>query len=137
MKLKKKTNEVSAVITVVIIVVVVAVIFVGGSISFSFNEDSLKVHSSLWKDFSVIYGEIDQVELRDDIEVGVRTLGYGSAKLCMGNFKNSEFGAYKLYAYSKCDSRVLLRLKDGSAVVLGGKDKAESQSIYDSIKAHI
>lgn len=73
-------------------ILLLSLLFLGGSIEYSFEDTSLTIHTALWKDVSVRYDEIDDVCLRDDIQTGERTNGYGSGKLNLGEFRmgNSE-----------------------------------------------
>lgn len=134
--MRKNNPALTTIVTVAAIAVVVAVSIIlksAGDIEYTFEDASFSVHTSMWKDLSVNYEDINSAELREDIVIGSRENGYGSKKLNMGRFSNSEFGNYTLYAYTSCNSLVLLHMKDGSVIVLGGEDRETSGSVYNSI----
>lgn len=134
-KAERLAVKISAV-TVPLILIGVFVLMFTGSIRYEFTEDSLKIDATYWQYSTVGYEFVDSVELRQDFDFGARNYGYGSAKLSLGNFKNDEFGNYTLYGYTRCDSAVVI--KSGEHVlVITGKDTAETQALYDSLKARI
>lgn len=104
-----------------------------GEIEYNFEKSSFTVHTTLRKDYTVAFDGIEKAELKKNVNVGRRTNGYGSEKLSVGTFKNDEFGSYSLYVYNDCDTFVMLNLKDGTVLVVGGKDSTESERIYTEI----
>lgn len=134
-KAEKAALKTSAVFVPLILIGVCILMFTG-NIQCEFNEDHLKIDATYWKYATVGYEFIDSVELREDFDFGSRNYGYGSAKLSLGNFKSEEFGNYTLYAYTKCDSAVVI--KSGEHIlVITGKDAAETQVLYNSLIARI
>lgn len=77
------------------------------------------------------YSEVDSIEYRKNLDVGVRTNGFGSARLAMGIFQNDEFGSYTLYAYT--DAKEYIVLTSGTKkLVIGMSDVKATQAIYDT-----
>ena len=64
--------------------------------------------------------------------VGVRTNGFGSARLLMGIFQNDEFGFYTLYAYTGAKEFVVLT-SGTKTLVIGMNDVEDTQAIYDTM----
>lgn len=69
----------------------------GDKIQVNLNEEGLRVTGPLL-DVFISYVEIKDIELRRDVNYGVRIAGY-AGKTIGGNFVNKEFGRYKVGAY--------------------------------------
>ena len=65
---------------------------------------------------------------------GSRVFGIGSFRLLLGNFENEEFGNYTRYTYYHAEACVVLHV-NGKTLVLSGRDKAETQAIYQELLA--
>lgn len=134
-------NTTLTVAIVAITIIFVAVIFFGlntvGKIEFRFEDASLLIHTAAWKDCTVAYEDIDRIELRNDVDTGARVNGYGSGKLSLGSFQNSEFGRYQLYCYTKCSKLAVMYLTDGTVLAVGGEDSSASEELYDMILARL
>ena len=79
-------------ILVLLLLIGVAIVMFTGDISVDFKEDSFKIEASYYEDLTISYDKIDSVEYRDNLDTGVRRMGFGSARLSMGTFENDEFG---------------------------------------------
>lgn len=124
---------ISTSVAVLILVGAMALMFIG-DIETDFSQDSFTVDSPFYNELSVKYSDIDSIELRDEFDPGVRVMGFGSARLLMGNFKNDEFGNYTLYAYTGADSCIVIRSGDETLVIAGG-DTGETEKIYKELSA--
>lgn len=105
-----------------------------GNIAYIFEDASFTVHTRLWADRTVDYAEIESAELRDSFDVGTRSSGYGSGKLMMGLFRNTEFGGYHLYAYTASEAVVILHLQGEDILVLSAEDSPATQELYKRIE---
>ena len=105
-----------------------------GEIEYRFEDASFTLHISVWSDMTVAYEVIEKTECRENFNAGQRTNGFGSSKLSAGHFRNGEFGAYQLYAYSASEAVVVLHLRDGSVLVLSGEDNAATEELYKRIE---
>lgn len=136
---KSKAEKVAvkiSVIAVPLILIGVCILMFTGSIQYDFTEDCLKIDATYGQYSTVSYEFIDSIELRENFDFGSRNYGFGSAKLSLGNFRNEEFGNYTLYAYTACDSAVVI--KSGEHImVITGQNAAETQELYNSLKAKI
>lgn len=132
-----KSKTIAVMSAVVITAIVLLFLGVGGGIEYQFDDSSFLIHTALWKDWTVTYADIGSIELRDDIDTGKRINGYGSGKLSLGTFQNSEFGTYQLYSYTECDQLVVLHFKDHSILAISGEDKMVTENIYEAICARL
>lgn len=130
-KAEKTAIKISAFLIPFILIGVTVLMFTG-NIQYEFTEEDFRINAT-YGDYSVVgYEFIDSVEFREDFDFGIRNMGFASAKLSLGNFRNDEFGNYTLYAYTFCDSAVVI--KSGAHIlVITGKDHAETQALYDSL----
>lgn len=120
----------------VCILTLIAVIMFSGNITYEIGEDSIEVKASYWSDMTVKYDKITNVEYREADEVGSRTGGFGSPRLLMGSFQNSEFGFYTRYSYAGSDSCIVIEM--GNAIlVISGKNEEETKKIYEELCAQI
>jgi len=119
----------------IVIVAFVAVMLFSGKVETSFGPDSFTVRGSFYGSQTVSYDDVDSVELRAGDISGSRVFGVGSFRLLLGTFQNDEFGTYTRYTYYKPESCILVRMGE-KILVLSGKDKAETQDIYDQLLAH-
>ena len=119
-----------------ILIPALVIILFTGSITFEFGPDALTVDSTFWNPITVEYEDIDSIELREGSAPGSRDWGYGSARLLLGSFRNKEFGDYSRYTYTGNRPCIVLQVK-GNALVIGGKDAAETRAMYDALLAHI
>ena len=126
--------KISAAVTAAILVFVAVMLF-SGKVETTFGDDSFTVRGSYYGSQTVSYADIDSLELRQDDVPGSRVFGVGSYRLLLGTFRNEEFGTYTRYTYYKPESCIVVRMGE-KVLVLSGKDKAETQEIYDQLLAH-
>ena len=126
--------KISAAVTVAILVFVAVMLF-SGKVETTFGDDSFTVRGSYYGSQTVSYADIDSLELRQDDVPGSRVFGVGSYRLLLGTFRNEEFGTYTRYTYYKPESCIVVRMGE-KVLVLSGKDKAETQEIYDQLLTH-
>ena len=126
--------KISAAVTAAILVFVAVMLF-SGKVETTFGDDSFTVRGSYYGSQTLSYADVDSVELRQDDVPGSRVFGVGSYRLLLGTFRNAEFGTYTRYTYYKPESCVVVRMGE-KVLVLSGKDKAETQEIYDQLLTH-
>ena len=120
-----------------VILVFVAVMLFTGSVKFQFLDDALRVDVTYYGSTDIPYGEITDVELRDENVGGSRAWGLGSFRLLAGLFENDEFGSYTRMTYYDPHSAIVLDTTDGITYVLSGKDYTETQAIYQELLERI
>ncbi len=136
---KGKGDKIVARITAVVVPIILigtAVFMFTGNIEVHCGDRSLQINATYWADLGVDYSEIDTLAYRDDLDTGVRTSGFGSAKLAMGTFQNDEFGPYTLYAYAGAKEYIVLTSGEKN-LVIGLKDAEETQELYQTILAKL
>ena len=107
-----------------------------GSIETTLGDESITVKASFWNDLTLSYDDIESVEYREAGVPGERIYGYGSAKLLLGTFHNSELGTYTRYTYTGNKPCIVLKTSRG-IFVIGGNTAQEVKEIYDRITAEI
>lgn len=134
-KEEKAAVRISAVVVPLILIGVCILMFTG-SIQYEFTEDCLKIDAT-YGDYSVVgYEFIESVEYREDFDFGARNMGFGSAKLSIGNFRNEEFGNYTLYAYNASNSAVVIQSGE-HILVITGADDIETQQLYQTLQGKL
>jgi len=104
----------------------------GPYIAVNCGETSFTVEATYWPDLTVEYDAVDSVEYRTEDTPGVRTGGFGSARLMMGNFRNEEFGNYTRYSYTGRGPCVVVTSEE-KILVLGGRNVEETERIYQTL----
>ncbi len=130
-----KAEKIAVRITAVIVPIIlagVAVFMFTGDIEIHCEDTSFRIEATYWADIEIDYSEITGLAYRNDFDAGARTNGIGSARLSMGTFQNDEFGSYTLYAYTGAEEYLVLEVGE-KTLVIGMKDAAETQEIYQSI----
>ena len=131
----RKAKIGSAVGLVVVLALVVVLMFTG-DIEVRCDEDSFTVEADYYQDLTVDYATVDHIEYRETDKTGVRTFGFGSARLLMGQFKNEEFGTYTRYSYAQCDACVVVTAGE-KILVLSGKDADSTRALYEELSDRI
>ena len=130
----KKTST-GAMVVGTLIVVIAGVFLFTGKYEVEFGETSFTIDALYWDDATVAYADIDEIEYRDRDDPKAfdsRTFGYGSFHVLMGEFKNSEFGAYTRYSYTSCDSCVVLNI-DGNILVINETNEENTKELYKEL----
>lgn len=129
--LDKKTTVISVVIGVVILVFT-GIFMVTGDFEVEFGDASFTIDAAHWENATVNYADIEKIEYREQEIPGVRTFGFGSFKLMLGEFENAEFGDYTRYSYVGCDAGIVLTVGE-KIIVINGEDEDSTKEIYDEL----
>ena len=132
-KVKKTGLNKAGILLLTAVLVFAAVMMFTGSVRVDFREEALNVKVTYYGEAVLPYSSIERAELRQENVDGMRQFGLGSLRLLAGSFRNSEFGDYTRYTYYDPDSAIVLTMKDGSTVVLSGKDPGETEEIYQAL----
>ena len=130
-KAQKRMVTISLVFAAIISVGCVVLLFTG-DIAVNCGETSFTVEATYWPDLTVEYDAVDSVEYRTEDTPGVRTGGFGSARLLMGNFRNEAFGHYTRYSYTGQEACIVVTSGE-KILVLGGRNAAETETIYQTL----
>lgn len=120
----------------VIILAGIAYLLFSGDITVTFDEASFTVSSTYWRELTVEYDAVDSVEYREEQLHGLRTYGFGSPHLSLGNFYSEELGVYQRYTYGNCDSWILIRSEE-KTLVLNGADTETTKDIFAQLQRKI
>ncbi len=132
---KNNAEKIAVRITAVIVPIIIigtAILMFTGNIEVQCDDTDFYIKADYWRDLKISYSEIDSVSRYEDLDIGIRTNGFGSARLLMGSFQNDEFGSYTLYAYTGAEEFIVMTSGD-KTLVIGMKDSDEIQKIYDVV----
>ncbi len=136
---KQKNNKMAVLVTTVLmllLLVFVGILMFTGDIEMQYGETAFTVHATYYEDLEFPYADVDTIQYCEGVKAGMRTFGFGSARLHMGAFRNDEFGDYTRYCYIQCDAAVVLQSGD-EILVLNGKTAQETKEIFNTISAKI
>ncbi|MBQ2651559.1 MAG: SdpI family protein [Clostridia bacterium] len=119
-------------IVLIVILLLVALLMFTGDIEVTLGADALTIDATYWHSLEVEYAAIDSIEYRTDLAAGLRTNGFGSARLHMGLFTNAELGNYTRYAYVGSDASILITCGDDH-LVIALQEIAETEALYQQI----
>ena len=130
---KRKTG-LTAVLTAAAILALVAVLTLTGNIRVAVQSDRLEIDGDYWPDRTVLFRDVESVSLAEEFHAGSRTNGFGGGRLSEGHFSNDTLGSYILYAYSRCDTCVVLKTTDGYLAV-NAETPERTRELFSSIQA--
>lgn len=131
-----KSYKIVTVIALAALAIILPFIMFSGDISFNVTETELEIDADFYNDISISLDSIDDIEFRETAVDGLRTGGFGSAKLLMGKFKNEEFGFYTRYTYTDDAGCVVITVGDDK-LVIAGKTLTETKVIYDLLSEKV
>ena len=133
-----KKNKKIIIITAIIVTALIVILMLSGGIKFEFTDDSLKVKPSFGGSIELEYSELKTayIEYREEKVPGTRVMGYGSAKLLYGQFRNDEFGNYTRYTYTKGEASIVIHTDDG-IIVIADKTTEATRALYDELITRI
>ena len=127
---KSRAYIIISTIISVIVIVLCAILCFTGDIDIIYSDTAFTVEADYFNDITVNYEDITSVEYRESESRGNRVYGFGSPRLLMGTFKNTEFGHYTRYSYAMCNSCVVLTINE-KVLVISGIDDASTSDIYN------
>ena len=130
-KQQKRMKLISLVLVLAILATVAAIMFTG-EITYTCGEETLRIESTSASGLEVAYGEMEEIVLREEFDIGVRVMGFGSARLNMGFFQNEELGEYTLYSYNGCGNMILIRSGEKYLAINAGSE-AETLALYETL----
>ena len=134
----KKDKIIGIVCTAVVTVLLIGVgiLMFTGDVKYSLGDDALVIEATYYDDLSLEYDKIDSVELCEDLDIGARQMGFGSAKLSLGIFKSDALGTYTLYSYNNADVHVVIRSGD-KTLAIGLENEDEARLLYNMLTKKI
>ncbi len=119
-----------------ILLIGVGVLMFTGNIDARCEDTALTIEATFWTDLEIQYSEIESMEYHKDFDMGMRTSGFGSARLSMGIFQNDELGSYTLYSYTGAKEHIILTSGE-KTLAIGLKDTKKTQALYDALMEKI
>ena len=129
---KTKGQKMVGILSTVLLVAIlgcVSVVMFTGDITYTCTDSTLRIETNYVNGLELPYEDIDSIELRESFDVGIRGMGFGSARLSMGAFQNDEFEIYTLYSYNSCDSMILIR-SAGKVLAFNCATQQETEELY-------
>ena len=134
----KKDKIIGIVVTIVITILLIGVgiLMFTGNITATAGIDDLKIEATYSESSVVKYSDIISVELCEDLDIGARQVGFGSAKLSLGIFKSNTLGIYTLYSYNSADAHVVIKTSEAT-LVIGLENEDETKALYEKVSQKI
>jgi len=107
-----------------------------GSVSVSMDDDRLSVNAPMLSRH-VDYDNIVSVELRDNVDAGTRTNGFGGMNVSSGSFRNDEFGNYDRACYTSVRTYIVVTPADGRVLVFNQNSIDRTVEIYNELLTRI
>lgn len=126
-------GSIGSVIACILLAVILVYIMFTGDIRYEFGKTAFTIEADFWTDLTVDYEGIDSIEYLEDMSYRARTSGFNSPRLSMGAYRNETYGKFTLYAYTKCDSAVMIRFGDQLLMINGETPEATAQ-LYQRLK---
>ena len=133
---KEKIASRVSMVLVIAILAGVAVVMFTGDITYTLGEERLQIKAGYSESIAVPYADLDEIELRENFDFGVRVLGFHSARLSTGTFQNEELADYTLYAYSGSHTVILIRSGE-DWLAINAKTAEETKALYESLLTKI
>ncbi len=102
-----------------------------GSISVTLDDDGLSIDATLMHE-DVDYEDITYVEIRTGVDYGDRVGGLDNYKVLTGNFRNAEFGKYRLAVWNSVNECIIVHTV-GKTVVFNLEDDASTIDFYNDL----
>ena len=123
-------------IVVCVILLACAILLFTGNVRVQYGDTSFTLAATYYRNLTVDYAGIEQIEYREDNTPGSRTMGFGSPRLQIGSYNNEEYGYYTRYTYTMCKACVVLTV-DGETLVINGVNAEHTKAIYNELMARI
>ena len=119
-----------------LLILVLAIFFYGAfgrdTLLLSLADETVTVTGPEESSFSVPYGEIASMELREDFDCGVSVDGGLKNHIRYGLWHNEELQNYQLFASDKIGVVILLRTTGGDVLVFNYESEDTTRSYYGS-----
>lgn len=114
-----------------ILAVVVFYILSGGSvgISLDFGEDALTISAEKY-DHTIVYDEIEKLELASLAEPGTLIEGADKRNLRYGRWENEAFGEYCQCVTPKVNECIVITTKSGGIYLVNYQDPESTAALY-------
>lgn len=121
---------------VAVVAVIVAASLFSGHVDVSMDDDSVTIDATMMHE-DILYSDIGSVELRENMDYGTRVGGYGGLDVSSGNFRNDEFGRYRLAVHNDTSPCIVLHLTDGGVVVFNLDGDEATRTFYAELSDRV
>ena len=129
----KSTSQKAVTVFAALIVIATLVVFMfSGDITYTPGDTALRIEASFTTTAQLQYDRIDALELRENFNIGSRVIGFGSPRLSTGIFQNQELGNYNLYAYTTCNTVILIQCGE-NLLVINAETPEETTALYQTL----
>ena len=119
--------------TIAIAVVAFALItWNAGNVNVSVDDEGFHVDAPLVNE-NISYSDIVSMEIREDMDLGDRTNGFGGNRVFSGKFHNDEFEYYTLACYHHVKKYIVVELTGGKMLVLNQDSAEKTILLYDEL----
>lgn len=122
--------------TAIIAVAAVTVLMFTGTVKPEAGETALKVKSTYYPSVSVRYEDISQIALLQTYDGGIRTFGFSSARLSLGNYRSDRFGSYLRYTCNSCPSAIEIHAGD-KIYLISAESEDGTKALFEQLLSHI
>ncbi|MBR6515072.1 MAG: SdpI family protein [Clostridia bacterium] len=131
----KKLIKYYVIIGIFLAVVLAGVAFVTftGDIDITYNDDGFVIDSMFMSPYEVKYSDIGGTEYSETYIEGQKVMGFNSAKLLMGTFKNDKYGNYQRYTYTGNNGFIIIETMDEKYIIIGAKNIEATRELYNEL----
>ncbi len=115
-----------------IVIIVVAILIMGSHINITLTDDGINIDASMENEF-ILYTDIKDIEIRDSFDTGNKVMGYDVPGMKSGEFRNNEFGNYRLAIHSDIGKYIIIEKMDGKHTVFNCGSVDDTVSMYNEI----
>lgn len=132
---EKKNRKYISLITVLIvgIIFVMIIVMLVKGVQVSMDNEGLSVSGGVFYSVDIPYEDIDEVKLETSVDFGKRTNGAYTVSYNFGNYRNSEYGGYKLFVKNAVKSYIVVRYRSTETLVFNCSDEAATKEKYESL----
>ena len=102
----------------------------------TFDTDSVVVKSEKYQ-MSILYNEIETVELVDLPDAGESIEGKDTIVLRTGSWKNDTWGEHYICADLDCTQCIVVRIADGRTLVFSSKNNSTTAELYETLLTYL
>lgn len=124
------------VIAVAIVIAVVTLTMTAGHVDVSMDDDGIEIDATMMHE-DIPFSDISRIELRDSLDYGARVGGFGGSEISSGNFRNSEFGNYRLAVHNDVGSFIVVHRNDGDVVAFNLNSVESTESFFADLSKRI
>ncbi|MCD7744102.1 MAG: PH domain-containing protein [Lachnospiraceae bacterium] len=133
---KSKYSWLKQIVAIIAVVAVIALVFGrrSGKSTMKLSADDSGI-TMTYEDFSlsIVYDEIEEIQLMDELESGTCLSGGTIGDYQYGEYESEDLGEYTLCITSKADNYLLVKRTDGTCAVFNWSGTQDTSALYDGI----